>query len=113
MSYILDALRKSEQERQKTTGQGISLPYPVTIRHERESRLIPVLLGIVVTACVGTAIWWVFSGTDNRPAPAPAVAAAPQPKPVVADTAVESLPQPLKRTDGVRSEREHNEREHD
>jgi len=109
MSYILDALRKSELERQKATGQGISLPYPITIKHESDSRLTPVLLAVVAAVCVGLAIWWIgFAGKDSKPASTPLVSAppiAPLPKPVVADTAAESLPKPLKRMDGIHSER--------
>jgi general secretion pathway protein B len=104
MSYILDALRKSELERQKSTGQGISLPYPATIKQERESRLIPALLGIAA-ACAGIAIWWILSGTTDKPAPTPPIAIVPQPKLPAADAAMESSPKPLKHMDSVRKER--------
>jgi general secretion pathway protein B len=126
MSSILDALRKSELERQKVTGQGISLPYPATIKYESNSRLIPVLLAITVATCIGLAIWWTgFTTNDNKPA-IPPVSASPtallpkpvvtdseikpvvtdsEVKPVVADSEVKSLPKPLKRTDVIHSKR--------
>ena len=108
MSSILDALRKSELERQKATGQGISLPYPATIKYESDSRLIPVLLKIVVAACIGLAIWWIgFSMNNSKPANPP-VSASPtelQPKPVVANPEVKSLPKPVERSEGTHSER--------
>jgi general secretion pathway protein B len=109
MSYILDALRKSEQERQKTTGQGISLSYPITVKHESESRLIPVLLGIAAILAA-IAVWWSMSGTDNRPAPTPPVATppiatAPLPQPVVAEIAAKEISKPPQHTDGIRSKR--------
>jgi general secretion pathway protein B len=104
MSYILDALRKSEQERQKATGQGISLPYPINIKHEKESRVIPVLLGIAAIVAA-VAIWWAMSGSDSRPAPTPPIATAPPPKVAVAEPAAKDLPKPVQHMDGLRSER--------
>ena len=109
MSSILDALRKSELERQKATGQDISLPYPATIKYESDSRLIPVLLKIVVAACIGLAIWWTgFTMNNSKPAPNnPPVAASPtglQPQPVVANSEVKSVPKPVRRMDGTHSE---------
>jgi general secretion pathway protein B len=104
MSYILDALRKSEQERQKATGQGISLPYPINIKHEKESRVIPVLLGIAAIVAA-VAVWWVMSGSDSRPAPTPPIATAPPPKVAVAEPVAKELPKPVQRTDSLRSER--------
>lgn len=109
MSSILDALRKSELERQKATGQGISLPYPATLKYEKDSRLIPVLLKMVVAVCIGLAIWWAgFTTNDSKPAKTAPVSATPielQPKPVVAESEVKRLPKPLKRMDGIHSER--------
>ncbi len=106
MSSILDALRKSEQERQNTAGQGISMPYPATIKYENNSRLIPVPLAIVVATCIGLAMWWAgFTAKDNKPAAVPPVSASPvalQPKPAVADSKAKNLP---KRKDGARNER--------
>jgi general secretion pathway protein B len=104
MSYILDALRKSEQERQKATGQGISLSYPISVKHESESRLIPVLLGIAAILAA-IAVWWAISGTDNRPAPTPPIATAPLPKPAVAEIVAKEIPKPPQHTAGIRSER--------
>jgi general secretion pathway protein B len=61
MSYILDALRKSEQARQKAAGQGGSLLYPIEIRQERSSWLTPMLLVLAASAIFGL-MWWIWMG---------------------------------------------------
>ena len=104
MSSILDALRKSEQERQKTTGQGMSLPYPATLKYEKDSRLIPVLLKIVVAVCIAIAIWWTgFTTNDNKPAAIPPVSISPvelQPKPVAIAPETTSVPKRMNASHG-------------
>lgn len=60
MSYILDALRKSEHERQIAAGQSASMLYPVEIKLHRKPWLIPALL-VMITLITVTAIWWVWS----------------------------------------------------
>jgi general secretion pathway protein B len=60
MSYILDALRKSEQARQTTAGQGINAPYPIKSSHEHKSWLIPSLLTLVVVLFTGI-IWLILT----------------------------------------------------
>lgn len=103
MSSILDALRKSELERQKATGQGPNLPYPVAVKHESKTHPIPVLFKIAVASCIGLAIWWAgFTMKDSKPTAIPPVAASPtesQPGPVVNNTEAKSLPKPLERDD--------------
>ena len=72
MSYILDALRKSEQERQIASGRGAGMLYPVMAENTRKSGLKPLLLASSVLAGVAvstTLIWWAW------------------PKPLVLDTA--------------------------
>ena len=52
MSYILDALRKSELERQMATGSRVSLFYPVAVesvaRRWREPALTVAVIGLVI-----------------------------------------------------------------
>jgi len=63
MSYILDALRKSEQERQIASGRGAGMLYPVMAENNRKSGLKPLLLASSVLAGVAvstTLIWWVW-----------------------------------------------------
>jgi hypothetical protein len=104
MSSILDALRKSEQERQKATGQGMSLPYPATLKYEKDSRLIPVLLKIVAAACIGLAIWWIgFTTNDNKSASIPPASVSPtilQPKSVATTPEATSVPKQMNATHG-------------
>ncbi len=60
MSYILDALRKSELERQMTSGQSISVTYPVEFKRNNKPWLISSLLVIACLMCLAL-IWWVWS----------------------------------------------------
>ena len=60
MSYILDALRKSELERQMATGSRVSLFYPVAVesaaRRWREPALTVAVIGLALAvAALG---WW-------------------------------------------------------
>ena len=95
MSFILDALKKSEKERQREAVPGIS-DLPIVIHQTRTSTWMVAgvaALGIGVIALVW--IWW--RSTDNvamvsSPAPqtpAPVVDAAPSPEPV------DAAPQPV------------------
>ena len=106
MSSILDALRKSELERQKATGQGTSLPYPATLKYEKDSRLVPVLFKIIVAVCIALAIWWTgFATHDVKPLPNPPATPTPaalQPLPVATEPETSNLP---KRAEGTRNER--------
>jgi general secretion pathway protein B len=93
MSFILDALRKSENERQRNASPGIA-DTPVRQRSEKRSIWLPlvaVLLGINLSL-VG--VLWYTSQQDDSPAPqstaappAPAVARPVPPRPA-ADPAV-------------------------
>lgn len=82
MSYILDALRKSEQERQLAAGKGASVLYPVMVESRRSSTPMLLMAGVAVGAFVvaGLAYWLLRS---QPPAPS-----APAPMARIADTAV-------------------------
>lgn len=63
MSYILDALRRSEQERQVATGSGVGMLYPVMIDSGPKSRLKPLLYGcaaLVIVASSAATAWWLW-----------------------------------------------------
>jgi general secretion pathway protein B len=99
MSYILDALRKSEQERQKASEQAISLPYPITPKRERDSRLIPSML-FIIGIFIAFAIWQMWPGakeirTPITP-PVPSVSIALPTKTVIPDARAMSSPKPVK-----------------
>ena len=59
MSSILDALRKSEHDRQIASGQSVSMLYPVEVKSESRPWLIPTVLALVaviITAFI-LAMW--------------------------------------------------------
>lgn len=60
MSYILDALRKSEHERQVAAGQSVGMLYPIEI--EQSHKLWPILIALILTALITCAVtWWLWS----------------------------------------------------
>lgn len=60
MSYILDALRKSEYERQVAAGQGVGMLYPIEIQRDRKQWLpIGIVVLIIILTCA--LIWWLWS----------------------------------------------------
>jgi general secretion pathway protein B len=70
MSFILDALRKSENERQRNTTPGIA-DAPIRQRTNRRSVWLPlvaVLLGLNVSLVV--VLWYIGGETTTEPAPA-------------------------------------------
>jgi|SRR5579862_859596 len=85
MSFILDALKKSESERQRQAG-----PALLEMRIVRPARQLPVwvmIVGGVLILSVAALAWLVL-----KPSPAPAVAAVPAAAPA---TAVASNAQPV------------------
>jgi|CXWL01.1.fsa_nt_gi general secretion pathway protein B len=58
MSYILDALRKSEHERQVAAGQSAGMLYPIEIKRDRKL-LLPVGM-VVLTAMITCALIWLW-----------------------------------------------------
>lgn len=98
MSYVLDALRKSEQERQMAAGQSASVLYPLMVESRRAAPLKPLLLGgaalALVAAVLAAWLWRPSSATggaiDKLPPPptrAPSLAVAPLPTPLPAPAA--------------------------
>lgn len=104
MSYILDALKKSEQERQQGRVPDLTSA-PIIIGTARAgtavSRRAYFVAGIVLLAVAGALIWWRLwqSGGQASPATVPAAPARPplpKPAPVVPDLHVD-LPVALPR----------------
>jgi general secretion pathway protein B len=60
MSYILDALRKSEHERQVAAGQGFGMLHPIEIQRERKL-WIPISIVVLATMMTATLIGWMWS----------------------------------------------------
>jgi general secretion pathway protein B len=89
MSFILDALRKSEIERQRQSGPSIA-EFPVA----REDRRLPVaLIAIGFLLAVNLAVVLFFLLRDAQ-APAAAVAAAPAPTPAAPSPPASPAPEP-------------------
>ncbi len=62
MSYILDALRKSEHERQVAAGQGAGMLHPIEIQRERKL-WIPIGIALLITMMSAALIGWMWSKT--------------------------------------------------
>jgi general secretion pathway protein B len=65
MSYILEALRKSEQDRQMAAGQAASVLYPVAVERPAGARLNQLLAGVAALLAAAAAAGWLWW----RPAP--------------------------------------------
>ena len=96
MSYILDALRRAEADRERERGQvpGLHTQAPAATESAIAAgprRWLPWAgAGLLLTCGIGAGIWWA-SGPQQTPAPAQ----APQPVPApVASTAPAPLPSP-------------------
>jgi general secretion pathway protein B len=74
MSYILDALRKSERERQ--AGQVPGLPNLVSDGNKKSARWLFWLLGLLFLINLGGLAYWLFLRPGQQQAQAPAVAAS-------------------------------------
>ena len=89
MSYILDALRKSEHDRQMSAGLSVGLLYPIEIKRKRNLWPILTLLVLVVIATFALT-WWMWSpstltkasNTINKPA----ITVIPQPQTISQET---------------------------
>lgn len=88
MSYILDALRKSEQERQIAAGRGVGMLYPVHLENAPKYPWRTALLGggaLLAALLLATAwSWWstpAQHAAADRPVAAPALIPAPPPGP--------------------------------
>jgi general secretion pathway protein B len=87
MSFILDALRKSEHERQMVSNQNTGILYQVDVRKNEHPLLIPALLMIAVLLVL-VLIWLILphsnpitlSNTTNRPEIIPEKIKSPQPQ---------------------------------
>lgn len=66
MSFILDALRKSEHDRQMSAGLSVGLLYPVEIKRKRN--LWPILALLMLAVFVTFALaWWMWSPSTLTP----------------------------------------------
>jgi general secretion pathway protein B len=90
MSYILDALRRAEADRERERGRVPGLHTPPLPGSEAapaagQRRWLPWAGGgLLLVVGIGTGLWWAGSPRETAPAPA---AVTPTPAPVMPDTA--------------------------
>lgn len=67
MSYVLDALRKSEHERLRASGQTASILYPVMAEQNRMAWLwTAMLVGVFLAVVVVIFMWWMWPHTPAQ-----------------------------------------------
>lgn len=66
MSYILDALRKSEHERQMATGKITGMLYPVQIDQQKSAMPWIVLVSVVTSLLLLAAVWWFWPQPEMK-----------------------------------------------
>lgn len=86
MSYILEALKKAQTERQLGTAPSIhTMPIPTAVNERSTNDRVPMLMaaGGVLLALAAGVMWWRQASTPAAPAPAAVLAAAPAVAPAV------------------------------
>lgn len=95
MSYILDALRKSEEARRRQQGADLSLSEaPLPIERGHRSHLLPVLAVALIVNAVVFGAWLLRSTPDAATATTPGPLPAPLPAPMAEPTATERVQAP-------------------
>ena len=95
MSFILDALRKSEHERQRQTGPALA-EVPVATPRPRNNVWAPVVIALLLVNLVAIGVWLLRKSAGEpaaAPPPAP-VSAAPAPAAVAPGTPPSAAPSP-------------------
>jgi general secretion pathway protein B len=84
MSFVLEALRKSEQERQQATAPGLGVLFPAIVEERSTSTTRPLVIAALAVAAIAALLWFALRPQDklsgNLPVPpvlAKATAAAP------------------------------------
>lgn len=104
MSYILDALNKSEQERQRSKAPGIDTIHRPAPTAEKRRGLVTTVLAVLVVVNIGAAVWWfeshrptsaVQATPGQPPATKPPATANPAPTTPRTDTAATASPAPV------------------
>jgi len=92
MSYILDSLKKSEQQRRQGELPNLQSEHPGSLPAPRRKRVIwPWLVVLALLLNAGLLAWWLASRTVAPQAAAPAPVAMPKPAP---QTAAAPVPDP-------------------
>lgn len=71
MSFILDALRKSDADRQRAVTPGLA-DVRYAARHHRRNVWLPILVVVLAANMVFMGLWWFGRGAEPPPAAAPA-----------------------------------------
>ena len=71
MSFILDALRKSDADRQRAVTPGLA-DVRYAVRHHRRNVWLPILVVVLAANMVFMGLWWFGRGAEPPPAAAPA-----------------------------------------
>ena len=102
MSYILDALRKSEHERQIAAGSGAGMLHPAMIDNYRKKGLkAPLLAGSALVVALSGALGWAFWPRSPLPPAARDAALTVERAPVAAPVNVTApAPAPTRKASG-------------
>jgi general secretion pathway protein B len=93
MSYILDALKKADAERERRGVPSLSAQSATLADDERRRGGLGIALGVAALVALALGAWWWWSGRNGTSAPVPTVAAAPvAAAPVAAPTAPPPAP---------------------
>jgi hypothetical protein len=68
MSTILDALERSEQERQSIAGESSGKSYAIDIKYNQRNRFAPALLGLLIVI-FSALVWWFAFGVHGSNIP--------------------------------------------
>jgi general secretion pathway protein B len=82
MSFVLEALRKSEQERQQATAPGLGVLFPATVEERSVSTVRPALIAASLAVAMAAALWFTLRTQGSiSPASPKVVAAGTLPEP--------------------------------
>lgn len=104
MSYILDALRKSEHERQVAAGQSVGMLHPIAIQRDRKLWLPIGIVALITTMVCALISWWLWSPQPaetktaqpiSTPSTVLVVAPSPAASPAVPSKTITEQPFPI------------------
>lgn len=78
MSFVLDALRKSEQERQQATAPGLGVLFPAIVEERSASTTRPLLIAAMAATAIAALLWFLLRPQGALPGNSPAPTALPK-----------------------------------
>jgi general secretion pathway protein B len=100
MSFVLEALRKSEQERQQATAPGLGVLFPAIVEERTTSKARPVLIAGMVVMAIAALMWFLLRPRASAPVSpvlSKATATAPEAPKAAVTTDAQPIP-PLPKT---------------